>query len=232
MKRFGILVASMLLYAGNGNGQDRAIAHPAPGVEESTHYGWADVLRVEPIYDESAEPATAEECRDEDAAPPPPQHDGERSQSHAGGTIIGAVVGAAIGSLFGKGDGRKASIAAGAVVGGVAGNGLASANDARTAETAADSAVNEPSPPPANGASGSMFQDVPAQSAQAPQDPPRADTAPRPVRHCPERGQSPAPHRIVGYDVEYRYRTEIYMARLPYDPGDRMRVKVSVVPAD
>lgn len=38
--------------------------------------------------------------------------------------------------------------------------------------------------------------------------------------------------RIVAYDVEYRYRGEIYMSRVAYDPGDRMRVRVSVVPAD
>ena len=38
--------------------------------------------------------------------------------------------------------------------------------------------------------------------------------------------------RIIGYDVEYRYKGEIYMARLPFDPGDRMRVKITVVPAE
>lgn len=38
--------------------------------------------------------------------------------------------------------------------------------------------------------------------------------------------------RIVGYDVEYRYRGEIYMARTGSDPGDRLRVRVSVTPAE
>ena len=37
----------------------------------------------------------------------------------------------------------------------------------------------------------------------------------------------PQERRIVGYDVEYRYRGEVYMSRLTYDPGDRMRVRVS-----
>ena len=36
--------------------------------------------------------------------------------------------------------------------------------------------------------------------------------------------------RIMGYDVEYRYRGEVYMSRLDYDPGDRLRVRVSVTP--
>lgn len=35
---------------------------------------------------------------------------------------------------------------------------------------------------------------------------------------------------IVGYDVEYRYRGEVYMARMAYDPGERIRVQVTVTP--
>ena len=38
--------------------------------------------------------------------------------------------------------------------------------------------------------------------------------------------------RLVGYDVEYRYRGEVYLSRLDYDPGDKLRVRVSVSPAD
>jgi uncharacterized protein YcfJ len=36
--------------------------------------------------------------------------------------------------------------------------------------------------------------------------------------------------RIVGYDVEYTYKGENYMSRLPFDPGNRLRVRVSVTP--
>jgi uncharacterized protein YcfJ len=38
--------------------------------------------------------------------------------------------------------------------------------------------------------------------------------------------------RIAGYDVEYRYRGQVYMSRLPYDPGERLRIRVSVTPAE
>jgi uncharacterized protein YcfJ len=38
--------------------------------------------------------------------------------------------------------------------------------------------------------------------------------------------------RIVGFDVEYRFRGEVYVSRLDYDPGDRLRVRVSVTPAE
>jgi len=36
--------------------------------------------------------------------------------------------------------------------------------------------------------------------------------------------------RIDGYLVHYRYKGENFETRLPYDPGDRMEVRVSVTP--
>jgi len=36
--------------------------------------------------------------------------------------------------------------------------------------------------------------------------------------------------QLVGYDVEYMYKGEKYLSRLPYDPGNRLRVRVSVTP--
>lgn len=38
--------------------------------------------------------------------------------------------------------------------------------------------------------------------------------------------------QLVGYDVQYRYRGDVYLARMDYDPGERMRVRVSVAPAE
>ncbi|HET9049484.1 MAG TPA: hypothetical protein VFN29_11055 [Chiayiivirga sp.] len=38
--------------------------------------------------------------------------------------------------------------------------------------------------------------------------------------------------RITGYEVEYRYRGEIYMSHMGYDPGDKLRIRISVAPAD
>lgn len=37
---------------------------------------------------------------------------------------------------------------------------------------------------------------------------------------------------IVGFDVEYQYKGERYVSRLSYDPGNRLRVRVSVTPED
>lgn len=36
--------------------------------------------------------------------------------------------------------------------------------------------------------------------------------------------------RIVAYDVEYTYKGDTYMSRLDRDPGNRLRVRVSVTP--
>lgn len=203
-----ILIASMVLAANIGFAQDRAapmraVAHPPPNIEESTRYGWAVVLRVDPIYDQTAaDPAGGNgECLEPppaQAPPPPPPPPREHQDTRAGGTIVGAIVGGVVGSLFGKGDGRKVATAAGAVAGGVIGNNVAASNDQRAAQFEPVSA-----PPPVNGDS-----------------------------RCRDGGNGAQQRRIVGYDVEYRYGGEVYMARLAYDPGDRMRVRISVVPAE
>jgi uncharacterized protein YcfJ len=38
--------------------------------------------------------------------------------------------------------------------------------------------------------------------------------------------------RVVAYDVEYSYKGDTYMSRLRQDPGNRLRVRVTVVPDD
>jgi uncharacterized protein YcfJ len=35
---------------------------------------------------------------------------------------------------------------------------------------------------------------------------------------------------LAGYDVEYQYKGEKYMSRLDSDPGNRLRIRISVVP--
>ena len=38
--------------------------------------------------------------------------------------------------------------------------------------------------------------------------------------------------RVVAFDVEYTYKGDTYMSRLRQDPGNRLRVRVTVVPDD
>lgn len=56
------------------------------------------------------------------------------------------------------------------------------------------------------------------------------DSYSRPVEHC--RVVDDYRQEIVGYDVTYRYQGKEFTTRLPYDPGEWVRVNVSVSVAD
>lgn len=175
-----LLISSLLLtFAVAANAQNYPPPPPPPpGQAPNIHYGWADVLRVDPVYAAVAQPPP-QQCY--------PQTVIRQDNNHTGGTVLGAIVGGVLGSTVGKGDGRKAATVAGAVAGGAIGNRVSAAND-RSYTT--------------------------------------QQTVCRPVdNYAP-------PQQIVAYDVEYRFRGEVYMSRLPYDPGERLRVRVTVAPAD
>ncbi|HZX89339.1 MAG TPA: glycine zipper 2TM domain-containing protein [Rudaea sp.] len=184
MKIIGTSIAATLLLIGLAQAQDnrvpdnRAPENRGP-LAEGIHYGWADVLRVDPVYDEQGQPAAShEECYDEQVPEQGPDN-------RAGATVLGAVIGGVVGSTIGKGNGRTAATVAGATAGAVVGNNAGQ---------------------PASGY--------------------------RVERHCRQVAGSGGERHVTGYDVEYRYRGELYNARMSYDPGDRIRVRVSVTPAE
>ena len=53
----------------------------------------------------------------------------------------------------------------------------------------------------------------------------------RPVERCETRYSSHQEERIDGYRVMYRYNGQKYVTEMPYDPGNRMRVRVDIRPA-
>ena len=53
----------------------------------------------------------------------------------------------------------------------------------------------------------------------------------REVERCDTRIEETYEERIDGYDVEYEYAGQRLHTRLPYDPGERIRVRVAVTPA-
>jgi len=53
----------------------------------------------------------------------------------------------------------------------------------------------------------------------------------RTVQRCAVRYESDYEERIEGYRVTYEYNGREYSTRLPYDPGDRIKVRVAVAPA-
>lgn len=157
--------------------QERGYADEGAG---NSKVAWADVLRVDPVYDRVHGPAH-EVCDDVPVSYPP-----DDRGNRAAGTVIGAIVGGVLGSTVGKGDGRRAATVAGAVAGGAIGNNMARGSDG-------------------------YYDGV--------------------ERRC-RMEAGPAENRIVAWDVQYRYRGDVFMSRLGYDPGDRLRVRVSIEPAE
>ena len=190
MKLKFVLVIAALLAAVNVSAQAPSDRPPPrdpryeapPPAAENTKIAYADVLRVDPVYDRVQTNGAHEECED---VPVDRHVDG--GNNNAAGTVIGAIVGGVLGNTVGKGDGRKAATVAGAVVGGAVGHNVASQDDRYAAV---------------------------------------------PERRCRMVQDAAEERRIVGYDVQYRYRGDVYMSRLDYDPGERVRVRVSVAPAE
>ena len=177
-RTLSILAVLVLAFSTAATAQDD---RRAPS-EESVHFAWADVLRVDPIYAYERVSRPERECYDETVT-----HHDDRRGNNTGATVLGAIIGGALGNQVGKGDGRKAATIAGAVVGGAIGNNQARRDDEHYT-------TNE--------------------------------------RRCREVDGGYEERRVAGYDVEYRYRGETYMSRLNYDPGERIRVRVSVTPAE
>jgi uncharacterized protein YcfJ len=154
---------------------------PDGGPPTNEKVAWADVLRVDPVYDRVRTSVPREVCEEVPV---------ERRVDHgnrAAGTVIGALVGGVLGSTVGKGDGRRAATVAGAVVGGAVGNNVAGGGETYYEDTG---------------------------------------------RRCHTVSDVSEERRVVAYDVQYRYRGDVYMSRLDYDPGDRLRVRVSIAPAE
>lgn len=174
-----VVLAATLVLAGTqaAQAQDRSYVDE---VANNSKVAWADVLRVDPVYDRVTGPAR-QVCTDV-----PVEHRVDDRGNRAAGTVVGAIVGGVIGSTIGKGDGRRAATVAGAVAGGAIGNSVARDN-------------------------AGYYEGV--------------------ERHC-RMEAGPSENRIVAYDVQYRYRGDVFMSRIEYDPGDRLRVRVSIEPAE
>ena len=174
MTKLWFSALALALVASGVHAQDGRYAN----ADDNTHYGWADVLRADPVQGVTRTEVPRQECYEQ----PVVRRDGGNSTA---GTVLGAVIGGVLGNTVGKGDGRKAATVAGAVAGGAIGNRSTRGRDYESTQT-----------------------------------------------QCREVNTVSEQRRIIGYDVEYRYRGEVYMSRLDYDPGERLRVRVSVTPVD
>jgi uncharacterized protein YcfJ len=172
---------ALLLISGTAAAQGYEASDLAP--EEAISFGFADVLRSDPIYETVQEARPQEVCQNVSTQRP------RRYDNTNAGTVVGAIVGAALGNQVGRGDGRAAATVAGAVVGGAVGREV-------------DASDN-------------------------PQDMERSSR-----KECQVVDRYVERKEVVGFDVQYRYRGEVYNSRLDYDPGEKLRVRVAVSPAD
>jgi uncharacterized protein YcfJ len=180
MPKFLLATLVLAFAAAGAQAQDARYPNQNPGQDDGAHYGWADVLRVDPVYGVARTSVPRQVCQDQTVVE---QHPGNTTA----GSILGAVVGGVLGNTIGRGSGRTLSTAVGAVAGGAVGGQVAANSGTQTAQT---------------------------------------------VTNCQQVSTVSEQRQIMGYDVEYRYRGEVYESRLNYDPGERLRVRVSVTPAD
>ena len=52
----------------------------------------------------------------------------------------------------------------------------------------------------------------------------------RTYERCDVRYRDSWEERVDGYDVTYEYAGREYVTRMPYDPGERIRIRVDVTP--
>jgi uncharacterized protein YcfJ len=150
---------------------------------ENVSYSYADVLRVDPVYETVRFREPQEECYEQ------PVVYRERGRS-SGGAVAGAIIGGVLGSQVGSGDGRRAATVAGALIGGAVGHDAGKRN----------------------GRPGREYETT--------------------EQRCEVVEVEREERRIAGYDVEYRLKGDVFFSRLAYDPGNKLRVRVAVSPAD
>lgn len=175
-----LALLSLLPVAAMAQGVEAPVAEPA--MAENVSYAYAQVLRVDPVYERVILSRPEERCEDEVV------YERVEGGNRTAGAVLGAVIGGVIGNQVGKGNGRRAATVAGAIAGGAIGGNVGGAQARATGE--------EVRP-------GCRVVEV-------------------------EREE----RRLAGYDVEYRYKGDVYMSRLDYDPGDRLRIRVAVSPVD
>jgi uncharacterized protein YcfJ len=61
---------------------------------------------------------------------------------------------------------------------------------------------------------------------------PRRHSSPRYEQRCSTTYETNTREELDGYKVKYRYNGEVFHTRMPYDPGDSIRLRVSITPLD
>ncbi len=185
---------------------DRSKSRPNQFVE------YAKVVNVLPVYKQVSYQQPKRECWIED------QQHVIRYEGHdkirrnhsrgSGDVLIGGVIGGVIGNQLTRKSSNGARTGA-TVAGAIIGSALAGESNHRSSRNKrhrrhSDSSHNRYNPQP-------VYET-------------------RPVKRCENTTETHYEERLQGYDVTYRYRGENFKTRMKRDPGDRIKVQVSVRP--
>lgn len=187
----------------------------APGLAAAEHnrgqYDFAEVVEVTPIYRTVRVENPVRRCWDQEVVHHRPAYDryddryaDDRPRGKAGRTIAGGLIGGLIGSQIGSGSGKDAATVAGVLIGSAVANDKAERDDYYR-EKARENRY----------ASNRGYDDSYVTYEE------RCETQ---VEYSQE-------ERFEGYDVTYVYGGQTYTTRTAEDPGQKIRVWISVRPA-
>ena len=171
---------------------------------------YANVINASPIYREVSFQQPKRECWVEEQ-----QHvirnEGQGTQrrnqsSNGGDVLIGGVIGGVIGNQLGR-KGSNSARAGATVAGAIIGSALAGESGNRSKRHRRESKSNR----------NNRYQRQPSYET-------------RPVKRCENTTETHYEQRLQGYDVTYRYRGKTFQTRMKQDPGNKIKVQVTVRP--
>lgn len=174
-----------------------------PSASAGSDYDYARVTHVEPKYRTVRVSVPRQECYSETSYVPDGGRDYGRGYGGERPAAGGMILGGLIGAVIGHQFGHGHDRGVGTVAGAVIGSAVG----------------HDASQRRGIGRYGGRDDDYGAQNL-------------RPVNteHCETRYSESTEQRVDGYRVSYRYNDRNFQTELPYDPGERLRVRVTVTP--
>ena len=189
---------------------DRSLARPNHFTE------YARVVNVLPIYKQVSYQQPKRECwiEDQKHVIQYQGHDKKRrgNSRSSGDVLIGGVIGGVIGNQLSRKGSSRARTGA-TVAGAIIGSALAGESSKRGK---------------LNKRHRHHSESINNRYERSHVRQPRYET--RPVKRCENTTETHYEERLQGYDVTYRYRGENFKTRMKRDPGDRIKVQVTVRP--
>ena len=195
-----------LIIAGVIGGVSLPVAASKYREYNNSAYDHAKVVGVEPIIETYQVNHPVEECWDEKVLKKVHYRDDRRGGSRYSRTpeILGGLIGAAIGNQIGSGRGKKVATVAGAVLGASVGRDVKHRNrDYR------DRGIDRHSEYDRERYHDSGYEVI---------------------QRCELRDKFTTKQRVVAYNVAYKYRGNVFHTEMPHEPGNKIKVKVTVNP--